>query len=86
MYSALPLGYEDQDGKLVPVDEGLIVVSEIKEMREGGLSFHKISDDLNGAVLSGSAAVNTMPALFGRSATMIFTRRDRGGRNEKINR
>ena len=53
MYSALPLGYEDQDGKLVPVDEELIVVSEIKEMGEGGLSFLKIADDLNGRGIVG---------------------------------
>jgi DNA invertase Pin-like site-specific DNA recombinase len=53
VYSALPLGYQDQDGKLVPVDEELIIVSEIKEMRGGGLSLHKIADDLNGRGIVG---------------------------------
>lgn len=86
MYSAFPLGYEDQDGKLVPVDEELIVVSEIKEMGEGGLSFHKIADDLNGRGIVGKRGGKYYARLFGRSATMIFTRRDRRGGNEKINR
>ncbi len=47
VYSALPLGYSDQDGKLVPVDEELIIVSEIREMRSAGLSLRSIADDLN---------------------------------------
>lgn len=46
-YSALPLGYADQDGKLVPVDEELRVVAEIKELRGAGLSLEKIAADLN---------------------------------------
>jgi hypothetical protein len=37
----------------VPVDEELIIVSEIKEMRGGGLSLHKIADDLNGRGIVG---------------------------------
>jgi site-specific DNA recombinase len=46
-YSALPLGYEDQAGKLVPVDEELRVVAEIKSMRGGGKTLREIADDLN---------------------------------------
>jgi site-specific DNA recombinase len=46
-YSALPLGYADQDGKLVPVDEELRVVAEIRDLREGGMSLERIAADLN---------------------------------------
>jgi DNA invertase Pin-like site-specific DNA recombinase len=46
-YSALPLGYADQDGKLVPVDEELRVVAEIRDMRDGGMSLERIAADLN---------------------------------------
>ena len=41
------LGYADQDGMLVPVDEELRVVAEIKGMREEGMSLEKIAADLN---------------------------------------
>lgn len=47
VYAALPLGYAGQDGKLVPVDEELVVVAEIKEMRANGMSLEKIAADLN---------------------------------------
>lgn len=53
VYSALPLGYEDQDGKLVPIDEELVIVSEIRAMRQDGLSLHKIANDLNGRGIVG---------------------------------
>jgi DNA invertase Pin-like site-specific DNA recombinase len=53
VYSALPLGYNDQDGKLIPVDDELIIVSEIKDMRDQGLSLHKIAADLNGRGIVG---------------------------------
>lgn len=53
VYSALPLGYNDADGKLVPVDEELIVVSEIKALRDDGLSYWKIAADLNGRGIIG---------------------------------
>jgi len=46
-YSALPLGYADEAGKLVPIDEELRVVAEIKEMRDTGMSLEKIASDLN---------------------------------------
>lgn len=46
-YSALPLGYADQDGKLVPVDEELRVVAEIKAMRGAGKTLREIAADLN---------------------------------------
>jgi DNA invertase Pin-like site-specific DNA recombinase len=47
VYSALPLGYEAEDGKLVPIDEELVIVSEVREMRQGGMSLLKIANDLN---------------------------------------
>jgi site-specific DNA recombinase len=53
VYNHLPLGYEDQDGKLVPINEELLIVSEIKYMRGGGLSLHKIAADLNGRGIIG---------------------------------
>lgn len=46
-YAALPLGYVDQAGQLVPVDEELRVVAEIKEMRADGMSLERIAADLN---------------------------------------
>lgn len=53
VYSALPLGYEDQDGQLVPIDEEMVIVSEIRAMRQDGLSLHKIANDLNGRGIVG---------------------------------
>ena len=53
VYSALPLGYEAQDGKLVPINEELLIISEIKYMRDDGLSLHKIAADLNGRGIIG---------------------------------
>jgi len=47
VYAALPLGYADDAGKLVPVDEELVVVAEIKDMREQGKTLREIADDLN---------------------------------------
>ena len=47
VYAALPLGYANADGKLVPIDEELLVVAEIKEMRGNGMSLEKIAADLN---------------------------------------
>lgn len=46
-YSALPLGYADQAGMLIPVDEELRVVAEIKDMRGAGMTLRDIADDLN---------------------------------------
>lgn len=46
-YSALPLGYADQAGMLIPVDEELRVVAEIKDMRAAGMTLMAIADDLN---------------------------------------
>lgn len=47
VYSALPLGYVDQDGRLVPVEEELAVAADIKAMRSNGMSLEKIAADLN---------------------------------------
>jgi hypothetical protein len=38
--------YADQDRKLVPVDEELRGVAEIKDMREAGKTLRKIAADL----------------------------------------
>ena len=47
VYSALPLGYANADGKLVPIDEELLVVAEIRDMRGQGKTLRDIADDLN---------------------------------------
>ena len=47
VYCGLMLGYAAQDGKLVPIDEELVVVAEIKEMRGQGKTLRDIADDLN---------------------------------------
>ena len=49
----LPLGYTGLDGKLIKVDEEQIIVAEIRDMRRGGLSLHKIAADLNGRGIIG---------------------------------
>ena len=47
VYSRTPLGYADQDGRLVPVDEEQLVVAEIKQMRDAGMTYRAIASDLN---------------------------------------
>lgn len=47
VYAALPLGYANAEGKLVPVDEELLVVAEIRDMRGQGKTLREIADDLN---------------------------------------
>lgn len=47
VYSALPLGYEAQDGKLIPIDEEGRVVAEIQDMRDQGMTLRDIAGDLN---------------------------------------
>jgi len=53
VYNHVPLGYQGVDGKLVAVDEELVIVSEVRSMRQGGLSYHKIANDLNGRGIIG---------------------------------
>ena len=53
VYSALPLGYANADGKLVPIDEELLVVAEIRDMRGQGKTLREIADDLNGRGIVG---------------------------------
>ena len=69
VYSALPLGYEDQDGQLVPIDEEMVIVSEIRAMRQDGLSLHKIANDLNGRGIVGKRGgrfyASTIRAILG---------------------
>ena len=69
VYSALPLGYEDQDGQLVPIDEEMVIVSEIRAMRQDGLSLHKIANDLNGRGIIGKRGgkfyASTIRAILG---------------------
>ena len=47
VYSRLPLGYDDEDGHLVPVDEEQELLSEIIDQHAQGLSLHQIAGDLN---------------------------------------
>jgi DNA invertase Pin-like site-specific DNA recombinase len=47
VYSRTPLGYADQDGRLVPVDEEQLVVAEIKQMRDAKMTYRAIASDLN---------------------------------------
>jgi hypothetical protein len=67
----LPLGYNNTDGKLVPVDEELIIVAEIKELRGQGLSLHKIAANLNKRGITGKRGgkffASTIKAVFGNS-------------------
>lgn len=53
VYCGQMLGYADQAGKLVPVDEELRVVAEIKEMRAAGMTLRDIAADLNGRGIIG---------------------------------
>jgi len=47
VYNHLPLGYGGKDGKLVPLDEELLIVAEIKDMRQQGMALRPIADNLN---------------------------------------
>ena len=47
VYNHLPLGYEDSDGKMVPIDEEQLIIAEIQEMREKGSTLRAIANDLN---------------------------------------
>ena len=47
VYAALPLGYANEAGKLVPIDEELVVVADIPGMRAEGKTLREIADDLN---------------------------------------
>lgn len=47
VYAAIPLGYRNEAGKLVPVDEEQLVVAEIRDMRGQGKTLREIADDLN---------------------------------------
>lgn len=47
VYSAVPLGYVDQAGKLVAIDEEQLVIAEIKAMKAEGMTLMAIADDLN---------------------------------------
>lgn len=53
VYSSLPLGYADDAGKLVPIDEEIRVIAEIKELRDAGKTLREIADDLNGRGIVG---------------------------------
>jgi DNA invertase Pin-like site-specific DNA recombinase len=53
VYNHLPLGYRAENGKMVAVNDELLIVEEIKTMREAGISFHAIADDLNGRGIAG---------------------------------
>jgi len=53
VYNHLPLGYKAEDGKMVAVNDELLIIAEIKAMRKDGLSLHKIADELNGRGIIG---------------------------------
>jgi site-specific DNA recombinase len=47
VYGRLPYGYDDQEGRLVPLDDEQIVVSEIKQMRNAKMTYRAIASELN---------------------------------------
>ncbi len=47
VYNHLPLGYDGKDGKLVPIDDELLIVADIKDMRQQGMALRSIADNLN---------------------------------------
>ena len=47
------MAFRDNDGKLVLIDEELIVVAEIRAMLDEGKTFRDIADDLNGRGIVG---------------------------------
>ena len=54
IYAALQLGYRDDAGKLVPVHEEQVVVSEICDMRADGKTLREIADGLNSRRIVGN--------------------------------
>lgn len=68
-YSALPLGYADQAGMLIPVDEELRVIAEIKDMRGAGLTLRDIAANLNARGIVGKRGgkffASTIKAVLG---------------------
>jgi hypothetical protein len=52
-YCRVPLGYDDQDGKLVPIDVELRLVAEIRAMRRDGQTLRAIAANLNGRGIVG---------------------------------
>ena len=71
VYAALPLGYRNEEGKLVPVDEELLVVAEIRDMRGQGKTLRDIADDLNQRGIVGKRGgkyhASTLKAVLGNS-------------------
>ena len=71
VYAALPLGYRNEEGKLVPVDEELLVVAEIRDMRGQGKTLRDIADDLNQRGIVGKRGgkyhASTIKAVLGNS-------------------
>ena len=71
VYAALPLGYANEAGKLVPIDEELLVVAEIRDMRGQGKTLRDIADDLNqrGIVVNrgGKYHASTIKAVLANS-------------------
>ena len=53
VYAPIPLGYMNAEGKLVAVDEELLVVAEIRDMRAEGKTLREIADNLNGRGIIG---------------------------------
>ena len=69
VYCALPLGYAGQNGKLIPIDEELRVVAEIREMRDDGKTLREIAENLNGRGIVGKRGgkffASTIKAVLG---------------------
>jgi len=47
VYNHNPLGYTDEGGQLIEIDEEMLIVTEILNMRNTGLSYRSIANDLN---------------------------------------
>ena len=71
VYASQPLGYRNEEGKLVPVDEELLVVAEIRDMRGQGKTLRDIADDLNQRGIVGKRGgkyhASTIKAVLGNS-------------------
>lgn len=69
VYCRVPLGYADDNGKMIKIDEELLVVAEIKALRSGGKTLREIADDLNGRGIVGKRGgkffASTIKAVLG---------------------
>jgi site-specific DNA recombinase len=70
-YCRVPLGYADDNGKMIEIDEELRVVAEIRDLRAEGRTLREIADDLNGRGIVGKRGgkffASTIKAVLGNS-------------------